>query len=41
MEWTLLTVDSDPKYVEIARRHLGHDRRVAFHVDDGASWRSR
>jgi predicted O-methyltransferase YrrM len=35
---TLLTVDSDPKYVEIARRHLGHDRRVTFHVDDGSSF---
>jgi predicted O-methyltransferase YrrM len=34
----LLTVDNDGKYVDIARRHLGHDRRVTFHVDDGFSF---
>lgn len=32
---TLLTVDSDPAVVAIARRHLGHDARVRFHVGDG------
>ena len=35
---TLLTVDGEAKYVEVARRHLGHDRRVAFRVGDGASF---
>jgi predicted O-methyltransferase YrrM len=35
---TLLTVDSEPAHVEIARRHLGHDRRVTFHVGDGAAF---
>jgi predicted O-methyltransferase YrrM len=34
---TLLTVDGEAKFVEIARRHLGHDRRVTFRVGDGAS----
>ena len=34
---TLLTVDGDAKYVEIAQRHLGHDRRVTFRTGDGAS----
>ena len=33
----LLTVDGEEKYVQIARRHLGHDRRVTFRVGDGAS----
>ena len=35
---TLLTVDGEAKYVEVARRHLGHDRRVTFRVGDGASF---
>jgi predicted O-methyltransferase YrrM len=35
---TLLTVDNQANYVEIARRHLGRDRRVSFHVEDGASF---
>jgi len=33
---TLLTVDGEAKYVEIAQRHLARDRRVTFHVGDGA-----
>ncbi|MGD0464707.1 MAG: class I SAM-dependent methyltransferase [Tepidisphaeraceae bacterium] len=32
---TLLTVDSDPAVVAIARGHLGHDARVRFHVSAG------
>ena len=32
---TLHTVDSEERYVEVARRHLGGDRRVTFHVEDG------
>jgi len=32
---TLLTVDSDPAAVAIARRHLGHDAKVRFHVNVG------
>ncbi|MGO9799910.1 MAG: O-methyltransferase [Candidatus Binatus sp.] len=35
---TLLTVDGEAEYVEVARRHLGHDRRVTFRVGDGASF---
>jgi predicted O-methyltransferase YrrM len=35
---TLETVDSDPATVEIARRHLGHDPRVHFHVGDGGAF---
>jgi predicted O-methyltransferase YrrM len=32
---TLLTVDSEPRYVEVAKRHMGNDPRVTFHVDSG------
>jgi predicted O-methyltransferase YrrM len=35
---TLLTVDSEAKYLEIARRHLGHDPRVTFRIGDGATF---
>ena len=34
----LITVDSDPELQEIARRHLGHDRRVTFHLGDGGAF---
>ena len=32
------TVDSDPAVVAVARRHLGADPRVRFHVADGEAW---
>jgi predicted O-methyltransferase YrrM len=32
------TVDTDEHCVEIARRHLGHDARVRFHLADGATF---
>ena len=32
----LETVDNDPAVVAIARRHLGADSRVTFHLNDGA-----
>jgi predicted O-methyltransferase YrrM len=32
------TVDTDSTVVEAARRHLGSDARVAFHVMDGAAF---
>lgn len=35
---TLDTVDNDAAVVAVARRHLGGDRRVAFHVIDGAAF---
>ena len=35
---TLVTVDNEAKFVEVARRHLGYDQRVTFHVEDGASF---
>lgn len=35
---TLDTVDNDPAVVAVAQRHLGGDRRVAFHVADGAAF---
>jgi predicted O-methyltransferase YrrM len=35
---TLDTVDNDPACVAVARRHLGHDPRVRFHVQDGAAF---
>jgi len=34
----LTTVDNDAACVEIARRHLGHDARVEFHVMDGSAF---
>jgi predicted O-methyltransferase YrrM len=35
---TLDTIDTDPAVVEVARRHLGADNRVTFHVMDGAAF---
>jgi predicted O-methyltransferase YrrM len=35
------TVDSDPAVVDVARRHLGGDARVAFRVEDGAAFLAR
>jgi predicted O-methyltransferase YrrM len=35
---TLNTVDNDGAMVDIARRYLGHDARVRFHVADGATF---
>ena len=32
------TVDRDETVVAVARRHLGDDSRVRFHVADGESW---
>lgn len=32
------TIDSDPSVVDVARRHLGADARVTFHVGDGATF---
>lgn len=32
------SVDTDATMQEIARRHLGHDARVTFHVADGAAF---
>lgn len=32
------TVDTDANVVSVARRHLGEDGRVAFHVMDGAAF---
>jgi predicted O-methyltransferase YrrM len=34
----LTSVDSDPKVMEIARRHLAEDPRVTFHLADGATF---
>lgn len=35
---TLDSVDTDDGLVAVARRHLGDDRRVTFHVTDGAAY---
>src|SRR5687767_1134071 len=35
---TLDTVDTDSAVAAVARRHLGSDRRVNFHVIDGAEF---
>ncbi|HEY1303890.1 MAG TPA: class I SAM-dependent methyltransferase [Vicinamibacterales bacterium] len=35
---TLDTVDTDPKVVAVARRHLDSDHRVTFHIADGAEF---
>jgi predicted O-methyltransferase YrrM len=32
------SVENDPRVLAVARRHLGHDRRVTFHLSDGASF---
>jgi predicted O-methyltransferase YrrM len=32
------TVDNDPAVVAVARRHLGDDSRVRFHIADGEDW---
>src|SRR5215470_3052631 len=37
----LETVDNDPAVVAIARRHLGSDPRVTFHLDDAAAFIKR
>jgi predicted O-methyltransferase YrrM len=37
----LATVDNDPTVVAIARRYLGSDVRVAFHLDDAAAFIER
>jgi predicted O-methyltransferase YrrM len=37
----LESVDTDPAVVAIARRYLGSDRRVTFHLDDGAAFIER
>ncbi len=34
----LTTVDVEPATVDVARRHLGHDARVTFHVGDGVAF---
>lgn len=38
---TLDSVDTDDAVVTVARRHLGHDHRVTFHVTDGAAFLNR
>jgi predicted O-methyltransferase YrrM len=38
---TLDTVDSDAAVVAVARRHLGSDSRVTFHVMDGTDFLGR
>jgi predicted O-methyltransferase YrrM len=35
------SVDTDPDAVAVARRHLGSDPRVTFHIADGADFISR
>ena len=32
----LVTVDNDPAVMDVARRHLSDDERVAFHLEDAA-----
>src|SRR5467141_2218080 len=32
------SVENDAKVVEVARRHLGHDPRVTFHLADGEAF---
>lgn len=38
---TLDTVDTDSNVVAVAKRHLGGDRRVTFHIQDGADFIQR
>lgn len=35
---TLLSVDNDERVVDVARRHLGSDRRASFHCQDGLAF---
>lgn len=35
------TVDTDPAVVDVARRHLGGDARVAFRIEDGGAFLAR
>jgi predicted O-methyltransferase YrrM len=35
---TLISVDNDEHAQVIAKRHLGHDGRVSFHLSDGATF---
>ena len=37
----LVSVDSDPTVVEVARRHLAHDSRVTLHLGDGGEFLER
>src|SRR5262245_59469967 len=37
----LTTVDNDATCVEVAKRHLGDDRRVTFHIQEGLDFLSR
>src|SRR5262245_53294330 len=34
----LITVDTDPKVQDVAKRNLGHDQRVTFQLGDGAAF---
>lgn len=34
----LESIDTDPEAQEIARRHLSHDRRITFHLDDASTF---
>jgi predicted O-methyltransferase YrrM len=38
---TLLTVENEERFANIARRHLGHDRRVSFQIEDAKSFLSK
>lgn len=35
---TLISVDYDPKYVAIAEKFLGHDKRLSLVTADGGEW---
>ena len=35
---SLVTVDSEARFVAIAQRHLAKDTRVKFHIEDGAAF---
>jgi predicted O-methyltransferase YrrM len=37
----LTTVELEPQYSQVARRHLGHDKRVTFVVEDGTNYLER
>jgi predicted O-methyltransferase YrrM len=41
LAWRLDSVDNDPIAQGIARRHLGHDPRITFHLDDAAGFLGR
>lgn len=35
---SLITIDNDSQFIEIAKEHLGNDRRIQILCEDGVRW---